>query len=465
MSDNESHAQDDSVLRQRLDEAGVDASGIPYGDQALDGAEAAIYGPGDDNAEQYGSDISQYTEASGYEAGSHTSTQVPFVKRFTSAADAIDQALSGDTAAKDVGSELTGLMTGLTMDAFKFMKDPIYALASAGVTIVMDLVQPLDDLVLMVTGDDGEMQRQVDLLTQVQTAPDALDDEIIADVDGNLQTWDGEAADRASNEIGGVAASARAIAHGAGSMAQLLDWARLLAITVYEVIQAILSELVAWLITRGLVALATATVTAGGSVAVFLLSAAIKAARMLLRGTKKFRLGKQAFETMQVGLFKIGFKDPLRAKIWVNVLLSAGKGLGAAAAAEWENIVQGLVATVPDRTGTITEASSGSYDGYAVDPAELRAAASALDNRAPNADAISTAAAEAGAAEMTWGLTGLFFEQPYAEGCATLIEQIDGLAEAIRGEASKLRDCADTYEQADSESQSDLDGAAAQIGS
>lgn len=464
MSDNGSTAQDDSVLRERLDEAGVDVSGIPKGEETLDSIVTAVEGPGNDYAEQYGSDISQYPEASGYEAGSHTATQVPFVKRFTSAADKIDDALSGDTAAEDIGGAMSSLVTGLAMDAFKFMKDPIYALASAGVTIVMDLVQPLDDLVLMVTGDDGEMQRQVDVLTQVQTALNALDDEISSDLDGNLQSWDGQAADWASNQLGGVAASARAIAHGAGSMARLLDWARLLAITVYEVIQAILSELVAWLITRGLVALATATFTAGSSVVAFLLSAAVKAARMLLRGTKKFRLGKQAFETLQTSLFKLGFKDPIRAKLWVSLLAAAGKGLGAAAAAEWENLVQELIATVPDRTGTITEAPSGSYDGYAVDPEELRAAAVALDGRAPNADAISATASEAGAAEMTWGLTGFFFEQPYIEGCTTLVEQIDSLTEAIRGGAAKLRESADTYEQADAETQSDLDGSAAAIG-
>jgi hypothetical protein len=388
---------------------------------------------------------------------------VPFVKRFTSATDKINEALAGDNTADEVTGAMTGLVTGLAMDAFKFMKDPIYALASAGVTIVMDLVQPLDDLILMVTGDDGEMQRQVDVLTQVQTALDAIGGEITTDLDSNLPTWDGEAADWASNELGGIAASAGAIAHGAGSLAQLLDWARLLAITVYEVIQAILSELVAWLITRGLVALATSTVTAGGSVVAFLLSAAIKAAQMLVRGTKKFRLGKQGFETLQTSLFKLGFKDPLRAKLWVNLLAAAGRGLGAAAAAEWENIAQGLIATVPDRSGTITEAPS-SYDGYAVDPEELRAAAAALDSRAPNADAISTAASEAGAAEMTWGLTGFFFEQPYAEGCTTLIEQIDSLAEAIRGGASKLRDSADAYETADADSQGDLEGSASEIG-
>ncbi|MDA1361537.1 hypothetical protein O1R50_18055 [Glycomyces luteolus] len=77
---------------------------------------------------------------------------------------------------------------------------------------------------------------------------------------------------------------------------------------------------------------------------------------------------------------------------------------------------------------------------------------------------VEETASEAGAAEMTWGMTGFFFEQPYAEGCTTLVEQIDSLAEAIRGGASKLRDSADSYELADADSQSDLDGAAAEIG-
>ncbi|MFG3339721.1 type VII secretion target [Glycomyces sp. NPDC048151] len=463
MSDNASTVQNESVLRDRLDEAGVDVSGVPNGEAALDSVVTAVEGPGNDYAEQHGSDITAYPEASGYQAGSHTATQIPFVKRFTSAADKIKEAVAGDNTADDVSGAMTSLATGLAMDAFKFMKDPIYALASAGVTIVMDLVQPLDDLILMVTGDDGEMQRQVDVLTQVQTALDALEDEIAADLDGNLPTWDGEAADWASNELGGVAASAGAIAHGAGSLAQLLDWARLLAITVYEVIQAILSELVAWLITRGLVALATATITAGGSVVTFLLSAAIKAAQMLIRVPRSSDSASRVSRRSRPASSNWGFKDPLRAKLWVNLLAAAGKGLGAAAAAEWENIAQGLIATVPDRSGTITEAP-GSYDGYDVDPEELRAAAAALDGRAPNADAISTAASEAGAAEMTWGLTGFFFEQPYAEGCTTLVDQIDSLAEAIRGGASKLRDSADAYETADADSQSDFDGSAAEIG-
>jgi len=414
------------------------------------------------DAADYGSDITQYSEASGYESGSHV-TQLPFVKRVVGDAATIDNQTASDSIVADLAGEVGGPIAGLAGDALGALFDPIGALANAGVTIVLDLVQPLDDLLLWVSGDGGEMQHQVELLTQVQTALDALGDETTADVDGNINSWEGQAADAAANGLGGLAATARALAHDASNVAQLLDWARVLAETIYAVIKAILSELVAWLITWGLTALASSVITAGGSVVAFLTSAAIKGTRMLLKATRKFSLAQKIFMKLIRILRKVKIADRSTQTLWKSLLMKASGSLVKSTLAQRDSLIEGLFGSEDELLDSPYTPVSVLYDSIAVDIEELRSAASALDNRVPNAEAISSTAAEAGAAEMTWGLTGLFFEEPYTEGCANLTEFVGLLGNAITWNAEQLRGCADAYEQADTEAAAELDGLTAEV--
>ena len=402
-----------------------------------------------DYAAEYGSDIAQYPEASGYEAGSHVS-ELPFVGRGFGAAETIKNASDSETPVQDAAAGLGTEIAKLSADIGFFLLDPIGTLVSAGLTIVLDLVQPLDDLLLMVSGDDGEMQRQIDVLKQVESALSVLGDEVERDANANITSWQGDAATSAGNEVGGFNASADALAVTAAEVAQLLDWARMTAEAIYEVIKAIIAELVSWLVTRGIVALATAPVSAGASVAAFLISAVSKAVTIFMKAMKKFTLAQKIFTKIGEVVIEVA-KKRVAKKLVLQLLTKIGAALAKTAFGERDNLQDALSTAPSGSTDPLFAPTATSSPFFSVDPAELRTASAAMGGRVPNADAIHTAASDAGSAEMTWGITGLFFEQQYTEACADLVELTGLLAESLESIVTKLNDCADEYEQTDAE--------------
>lgn len=410
----------------------------------------------------HGSGITRYEEVEAEESGSQW-TSVPFVSRYTAVSDAVKEA--GGEGALSIGLSIAGEIKGLGADVTGVLTDPIGTLVSAGITIVLDLVQPLDELLMMVSGDAAEMQRQIDVLGQVEAALGALDGEIANAADANVTTWDGEAAAAAGNAIGGLAATAGSMSKRAKDIAALLDWARMLAETIYEVIKAVLTELVSWAVTRGVAALAASVATAGASVVGFVMDAVVTASRMLLKATRKFQLAQQVF----MKLLKFLRANPVvdRAageyRLWKDLLSVAGTTVVDAAKGAAADIYGHVSDALGGEDATMAT-MVGDASRWQVDPGELDAAAAALDGLAPNAEAIASVAAQAGAAEMTWGLPGLFFAEAYAEGCAELSNLTGLLGSAIGRHAEGLRQCAETYSQADADIAAEFERLAAEAG-
>ena len=344
------------------------------------------------------------------------------------------------------------------MDAIGLLQDPIGTLVSAGLTIVLDLVQPLEDVLIMVSGDASAMEKQVVDLQQIQADLAALADDLNTETNSNITVWEGEAVSAASDELGGIAVSARAMSKDAFDVSQLLDWARMLAETIYNVIKAIITELVSWLITRGLVALASSWATAGGSVAAFIASAATKGTMMMLRATRKYQWAQRIFRRLLALIRKIPILDrAAKGAHWKGLLKKAGMAIRKTAPADAEELLADYTGSdTPLEVGQISS-PSGPHNGFPVDVEELNAMVSALDSLEPTAGGIASGSAGAGAAEMTWGLTGLAFETSYTEGCQGLIESTQNLTDAISSEATKLRDCADDYTTVDEDNAAEFD--------
>ncbi|MEU6857973.1 hypothetical protein AB0B28_03725 [Glycomyces sp. NPDC046736] len=413
----------------------------------------------DNDAANYGSDITQYADTAEHSSGTSMAS-LPFVKRVVGSAEAIDQARDGERSALSATGAVTGEIFGLAGDAWGVIKDPIGALANAGVTIVLDLVQPLDDLLLWVSGDAGEMQTQIDVLNQVTMALGAVDEEIESAANENLGGWEGTAADAAADQIGGLAASSRAVEDASGQLTQLLDWARMLADTIYNVIKAILSELVAWFITRGIAALASSVVTAGSSVLAFITTGILKANTMIMKALGKFRAAQTLFGKIALWIAKLSVNDRSKKVIWKSLLGAIATSIRKTATANASAIIDNVSdivssVTSPD-TGRFSEVP-GDHDGFKVDPEELNAAADAFAALVPNIDAISSIAAGAGAAEMTWGLTGLAFEGRYTAGAENLVAAINELGAALDAESSAIKTSSEEYRMIDESIALELD--------
>ncbi|HLU27952.1 MAG TPA: hypothetical protein VKZ65_05905 [Glycomyces sp.] len=411
-------------------------------------------------AEQHGSDISQYPDVTTPGTAQRILEGTPVVG---SVAGAVYGAIEADDAASALTSVASGVQ-GLAMEALFALRDPVYALAEAGLTIVLELVEPFNDVLEMVSGDPGEMARQGEVWGQVSSALEALSGETGETVRGQLIGWQGQDADAAFEQLYAVEAAIMAAAHEASSVQTLLGWAQAAAEAVYGCIKSILAELVAWLITRGLVALANSAWSFGASVATFLLSAVAKSFAMFNRVMDRFRKVLKIFGGLSDFMIERLKRNPFRGinplngfelggkDLWKRVLVTAsikgGTGLlqGAGTAVSTS---QGMVGNAVSKA---TYSSVGGGGSVTVDLDSLEGVAGSLEGHAGNAGSIRGVAEEAGAAEMAWGLPGaLYFEQAYTDGCEEMVAAITGIENALNGDAVKLRESATDYRTADDE--------------
>jgi hypothetical protein len=424
--------------------------------------------------EEYGSDITRYPDVEEDGTLRDIAQGTPVVSNISKTAEDIYGAVAGDDRLDSLKA-IPGDIMGLGMGGLMAMRDPIYALASAGLTIVLELVEPFNDLLHAVSGDPDEMQVQIDVWGQVATALGALQGETAGAVNENLTSWTGDAADAAFDQLGGLEASIYAAANEVTGVQTLLEWAKLLAETIYEVIKSILAELVSWLITRGLVALANSAWSFGASVAAFLLSAAYKSYSMFSRAFKKLTECSRIFQMLLGGLGRFLLNNPVitrGAGNWLNFLAALGAKAGITAGK-----TAGLGAVSQGKTMAVDAAKSllNPYEGtisrggkeLAVDPDELVQTAGALEGLVSNVDSIQSVASEAAAAEMTWGVPGIWFADRYREAGEELAEIIGNISGAHTASATSLRECASDYASADEDSasefgnlQGELDGVA-----
>ncbi|WP_026923452.1 WXG100 family type VII secretion target [Glycomyces arizonensis] len=422
-------------------------------------------------SDQYGSDITQYSTPEAPSDGMRAVQGTPVVGGATNLATDIYGAIAGDDRLSSA-SGIPGDIAGIAMQSMLALRDPIYALVNAGLGIVLELVEPLQELMDNVAGDSHEMARQGEIWGQIGEALEALSGESGDAVRSNLTCWSGTAAQAGYEQLNAMEAAIMAASHEARSVQTLLGWAQALAEAIYGCIRSIVAELVSWLITRGLVALANSAWTFGASMATFVLGAAAKGFSMFMRAMKWFQKTVKVFGKITKVLMKFLGKNPFRGinpkngfelsggKLWLRVLTTAGTkgGLG---------LLQGKGAAIGAATGGAANAASGAMYNLSsggggggpvvVDLDELNATAGSLEGLAGNAGAIQNTAQEAAATDMAWGLPGAFgFEAAYDENAGGLAEAITAIEDALNGNAVKLRGTAEDYKSADEEAAAEL---------
>ncbi|GAA2140276.1 hypothetical protein [Glycomyces algeriensis] len=393
------------------------------------------------DSSEHGSDITQYAPVQSPGAGERIANDIPLAKPVYGIAQEINDAVNGDTSIADAAGGIAADLGMLAAGGLMFIKDPVYALANAGLTILLELVTPLNDLLEMVSGDPGQMQQQQEVWGQVQEALGALGEEVGTAVESGIPNWQGSAADAAYNQLYGLSAAIGAMGHEAGGIKQLLAWAEVVAQTIYDVIKSILAELVSWLIMRGLVALAASSFTFGAAFAEFLISGMVKAMSAISRAIDKFAKAGKIFAKIAplLSKFFLPAGKPLWKAVLMRGLITGGitAGLGAA--------TTGMQQLSGGSGGQSASVSAGSPVGLTVDLDELDALASALEGLSGNGESINSVASGAASEEMTWGLTGLFFASSYQGSCEEAVASTGQLSGSLNGHGQILRDCKAAY--------------------
>ncbi|TCO58286.1 hypothetical protein [Actinocrispum wychmicini] len=172
------------------------------------------------------------------------------------------------------------------MEATTFIMDPIGWLVSHGLNMLLELVHPLQDALHQVTGDGPAIGHASANFTSIAQGFVALADDFQKQGDTSLKDWQDQAGDEARQALAEFSNGIRGVGSSAGSVAEVLQMWSMVMVVIEEVIKAIISELVSWLITIWLPALATSVISFGSSVAAAMTASIAKAAAVFKKVTK-----------------------------------------------------------------------------------------------------------------------------------------------------------------------------------
>jgi hypothetical protein len=245
-------------------------------------------------------------------------------------ADSPGELASAGAALVGDGASFVGAAAG---DMVTFAMDPIGWLVSHGLNMLLELVQPLQDALHQVTGDGPAIGHASENFTTIAQGFVALAEDFERTGDTALADWVDDAGNAAKEALGDFSSGIRGVGSAAGSVAEVLQMWSMVMVVIEEVIKAIITELVSWLITLWLPALAASVISFGGSVAAAMTASIAKAATVLAKVTRYLGKFGKLLDTFIGFLGKIAGKMEVFArKLRVGVMPGETKfGFGAAA--------------------------------------------------------------------------------------------------------------------------------------
>ncbi|SEP53271.1 hypothetical protein [Amycolatopsis saalfeldensis] len=245
-------------------------------------------------------------------------------------ADSPGELASAGAALVGDGASFVGAAAG---DMVTFAMDPIGWLVSHGLNMLLELVQPLQDALHQVTGDGPAIGHASENFTTIAQGFVALAEDFERTGDTALADWVDDAGNAAKEALGDFSSGIRGVGSAAGTVAEVLQMWSMVMVVIEEVIKAIITELVSWLITLWLPALAASVISFGGSVAAAMTASIAKAASVLAKVTRYLGKFGKLLDTFMEFLVKIAGKmEVFTRKLRVGVMPGETKfGLGAAA--------------------------------------------------------------------------------------------------------------------------------------
>jgi hypothetical protein len=191
---------------------------------------------------------------------------------------------------------IAGSVGDLGVNVITYIADPLNFLISAGLTFLIDVVQPLEDLLGLVTGNAERMEGEIAKWERVGNALEPLAEEIKKAGEEGLAGWQGLAADKAKQRIAEFAEGVAGIANDVKQLVMIMNIAKLVMEIAQAFIIGLISTFVEWLVFTWTAALAAAVPTAGASTAAAAAATTAQAATTMSRGV--------AFVTRVVGILR-----------------------------------------------------------------------------------------------------------------------------------------------------------------
>ncbi|MBB3662161.1 MULTISPECIES: hypothetical protein [Prauserella salsuginis group] len=203
--------------------------------------------------------------------------------------DAADVMLHGANCATDTAAFIAECGT----EAATAVLDPVGWLVGHGLDFLLNLITPLQDALHAVTGDGPALEKAAQDFQGIGDGLVEYADEFRRVADEALADWNGDAAGAAKNALADFSKGIDGVSTSAGGVVEILKLSSMLMKVIEEVIKAIITEIVSWLIALWVPALAAAVPTAGASTAAAGAATAPKAAATISKVTSKLgKLGK-----------------------------------------------------------------------------------------------------------------------------------------------------------------------------
>lgn len=189
------------------------------------------------------------------------------VKAHDHATSALDDGKVSTTEMGDVASDAAEFVQSCGEAGTQLASDPLGWLASQGLSFLTTVITPLQDLIHFGSGDGPALAGAAKNFTNIGNGLTGFADNYQRDADSSLANWQGPAASVARAKTMEFADGVRATADEAGNIAQLLHISSMIMTVIEDLIKALITELVRWLIMIWVPALAAAVPTCGASTA------------------------------------------------------------------------------------------------------------------------------------------------------------------------------------------------------
>jgi hypothetical protein len=176
------------------------------------------------------------------------------------------------------GAELGMGIATICLDATTFVQsasstivdiatDPLGWLVGQGLSFLINVVQPVQDAIHFVSGDGPALGTAAENFGTIAKGLQEMAVNFADVADEKLAGWEGDAGDAARRGLGEFANGINGTAAKAGDLAQMLQISSMLMTFIEELIKAILTEVITWLIILWVPAIAAAVPTCGASTA------------------------------------------------------------------------------------------------------------------------------------------------------------------------------------------------------
>lgn len=210
--------------------------------------------------------------------------------------------LAGDiTAVQGASEEFWNFVEGVTDPKF----DPVQWLAGTLIDFLIQIFQPLEDLVGIVSGNETRMKTSASMWNSVSQGAPQVGEYIAAAGGDILADWQGEDGDAARMRVSEAAEVINGLGYLAVGMEGLLTCMADLAKALRQDIVDLLAKGVSWALTRLLPQVAAGIATFGATVATAIVDAVYKVASLLLKAFNRIRQATSIFARAAQVLAKI----------------------------------------------------------------------------------------------------------------------------------------------------------------